>query len=86
MSKTRAYRSPDRRGRAKTAALPSELYAYAEARPLPRISRPPKHDLTTWTVTDDWLAPVPVTEAEIEVFERRFGATPRPPRGHHRDR
>ncbi|WP_170848990.1 hypothetical protein [Paracoccus aminovorans] len=24
-------------------------------------------------MTDDWPAPVPVTEAEIEVFERWFG-------------
>jgi hypothetical protein len=73
MSKTRAFRSPDRRGRAKTGALPSDLYAYAEARPSPRIGRPPKHDLTTWTVSDDWPDPIPVTEAEIEVFERWFG-------------
>jgi hypothetical protein len=35
--------------------------------------RPPKHDLSTWIVTDDWPDPVPVTEVEIEVFERWFG-------------
>lgn len=35
--------------------------------------RPPKHDFSTWTVTDDWPKGVPVTEAEIEVFERWFG-------------
>ena len=29
--------------------------------------------LTTWTVTDDWPDGVPVTEAEIEVFEAWFG-------------
>ncbi|MCO5156635.1 MAG: hypothetical protein M9945_07740 [Aquamicrobium sp.] len=39
----------------------------------PFPGRPPKHDLSTWTVTDDWPDPVPVTEAEIEVFERWFG-------------
>lgn len=38
-----------------------------------RLAGRPKHDLTTWTVTDDWPDPVPVTEAEIEVFERWFG-------------
>ena len=27
----------------------------------------------TWTVTDDWPEDVPVTEAEIEVFEAWFG-------------
>lgn len=31
------------------------------------------HDLSTWTVSDDWPADVPVTEAEIDVFERWFG-------------
>lgn len=35
--------------------------------------RSPRHDLTTWTVTDDWPDLVPVTEAEIEIFERWFG-------------
>lgn len=38
--------------------------------PWPFSGRPPKHDLGTWTVTDDWPDLVPVTEAEIEVFER----------------
>ena len=46
-----------------------ELLGY----PWPFPGRPPKHDLSTWTVTDDWPDPVPVTEAEIEVFERWFG-------------
>lgn len=35
--------------------------------------RPPKHDLSAWTVTDDWPDQVPVTDAEVEVFERWFG-------------
>ena len=43
------------------------------AYPWPFPGRPPKHDLSTWTVTDDWPDPVPVTQAEIEVFERWFG-------------
>ena len=38
-----------------------------------RRVRPPKYDLSTWTVTDDWPHPVPVTQAEIEVFEQWFG-------------
>lgn len=37
------------------------------------MGRPPKHDLSTWTVTDDWPDPVPVTEAEVTVFEQWFG-------------
>ena len=46
-----------------------ELLGY----PWPFPGRPPKHDLSTWTITDDWPDPVPVTQAEIEVFERWFG-------------
>jgi hypothetical protein len=37
------------------------------------MGRPPKHDLSSWTVTDDWPDPVPVTEAEVTVFEHWFG-------------
>ncbi len=40
--------------------------------PWPFPGRPPKRDLSTWTVTDDWPECVPVTEAEVEVFERWF--------------
>ena len=40
--------------------------------PLPFPGRPPKHDLSTWTVTDDWPESVPVTEAEVEVCEQWF--------------
>ena len=41
--------------------------------PWPFAGRPPKHDLATWIVTDDWPEDVPVTEAEVDVFERWFG-------------
>ncbi len=37
------------------------------------MGRPAKHDQSTWTVTDDWPDPVPVSEAEIDVFEAWFG-------------
>jgi len=36
-------------------------------------SRGPKHDLSNWTVTDDWPERIPVTDAEVDVFEARFG-------------
>jgi hypothetical protein len=39
-------------------------------RPWPFSGRPPKHDPARWIVTDDWPDPVPVTEAEVKVFER----------------
>jgi hypothetical protein len=48
------------------------LYDYAH----PRTRRPrrrARHDAAAWTVTDDWPEEVPVTEAEIEVFEAWFG-------------
>lgn len=41
--------------------------------PWPFAGRPARHDLSAWSVTDDWPDPVPVTEAEIAVFERWFG-------------
>ena len=41
--------------------------------PWPFPGRPPKHDLSTWTVTDDWPEHIPVTEAEVNVFEAWFG-------------
>lgn len=33
----------------------------------------PKHDGEAWTVTDDWPDPVPITNAELDVFEAWFG-------------
>jgi hypothetical protein len=41
--------------------------------PWPYTGRPPKDDLSTWTVTDDWPDRVPVTQAEVDVFEAWFG-------------
>jgi hypothetical protein len=52
--------------------LPDDLYDYARP-PARRVGRPAKADTTTWTVTDDWPDEVPITEAEIDVFEAWFG-------------
>lgn len=52
--------------------LPADLYDYARP-PARRVGRPAAEDTTTWTVTDDWPDEVPITEAEIEVFEAWFG-------------
>ena len=38
-----------------------------------RIGRPTKHNLSTWTVTDDWPERVPVTAREVDMFEAWFG-------------
>jgi hypothetical protein len=54
------------------AGLPDDLYDYARP-PARRVGRPEAEDTTTWTVTDDWPEEVPITEAEIDVFEAWFG-------------
>jgi len=52
---------------------PDYLCDYARP-PARRTGRPVPDDApTNWTVTDDWPEDVPVTEAEIEVFEAWFG-------------
>ena len=49
-----------------------DLYDYVAAPARPGRRRA-KRDRTTLTVTDDWQEDVPVTEAEIAVFEAWFG-------------
>lgn len=66
-----ANRAPNSR-RVRTPTASEQLEALL-GYPWPFPGRPPKHDLSTWTVTDDWPDPVPVTQAEIEVFEQWFG-------------
>jgi hypothetical protein len=59
------------RQRASLGILPDDLYIRFE--PWPRIGRPPKHNVSAWTVTDDWPNSVPITDAELDVFEAWFG-------------
>jgi hypothetical protein len=59
------------RSRTGLGILPDVLYV--PIKPWPRIGRPRKHDLSTWTVVDDWPQRVPVTEREVDVFEAWFG-------------
>ncbi|HVB79409.1 MAG TPA: hypothetical protein VNE82_05585 [Candidatus Binataceae bacterium] len=59
------------RPRASLGILPDDLYIALE--PWPRIGRPPKLDVEAWTVTDDWPERVPITDAELDVFEAWFG-------------
>ena len=59
------------RPRVCLGVLPDDLYI--EPEPWGRISRPPKHDLGTWTITDYWPKCVPVTDAELDVSEAWFG-------------
>jgi hypothetical protein len=49
-----------------------DLYDYTATPARPGRPRA-KRDRTTLTVTDDWPEDVPLTEAEIAVFEAWFG-------------
>jgi hypothetical protein len=64
-SRPRRTRSP--------GSLPDGLYDYLQPTPRRRGGRPAKKKRSEWTVTDDWPDEVPITEAEIEVFEACFG-------------
>lgn len=59
------------RPRISLGVLPDDLYITPE--PWARVGPPPKHDLSAWTVTDDWPERVPVTQAEVDIFEAWFG-------------
>jgi hypothetical protein len=48
--------------------LPDDLYDYLRPT-IRRRGRPAKNDRSEWTVTGDWPDEVPITEAEIELFE-----------------
>ena len=61
-----------RRGRAKLGALPDDLYDYLQT-PAPRVGRPPRYDFSCWQVVDDWPETVPISEAELDLFEAHFG-------------
>jgi hypothetical protein len=71
MSQSRAHCRKDHRERAGFGVLPDDLYLKVE--PWPRVGRPVKRGLDAWRVIDDWPERVPVTDAEIDVFEAWFG-------------
>ncbi|MBS7701695.1 hypothetical protein [Chelatococcus asaccharovorans] len=59
--------------------LPDDLYDYGGGEPAPlsasrrRDPSPGRFDIERLPVIDDWPERVPVTEAEIDIFERYFG-------------
>lgn len=73
MSRSRAHRSKGRPLRQASGILPDDLYDYYTKQPPPKRGRPPKRAVETWRVIDDWPERVPVTEAEVDVFEAWFG-------------
>jgi hypothetical protein len=61
-----------RRRSAPLAGGLGDLQDYAR-RPTRRAGRSRKTHPIDWRVTDDWPEDVPVTEAEVDVFEAWFG-------------
>jgi hypothetical protein len=61
-----------RRRLAKSGVAPDDLYDYARP-PSRRPGRSIRNDPATWIVKDDWPETVPVTDAEVDVFEAWFG-------------
>ncbi|HPB23869.1 hypothetical protein DAH68_06670 [Sphingomonas koreensis] len=70
-----APRKLRRRTPRRLRQCPDDLLDYAEMAFVvrPGAGRPPKDDLSAWTVTDDWPERIPVTTAEVDVFEAWFG-------------
>lgn len=68
-----------RRARAVSGIVPDDLYDYIDEVSQERIPAPASKSqanapsLDHWTVSDDWPERVPVTEAEIDLFEAWFG-------------
>lgn len=79
MQRRHAHRTR-RQARTVAGILPTDLYDYIGeevAAPLTcklPASRCPIEPITpNWTVSDDWPERVPVTDAEIDLFEAWFG-------------
>ena len=70
MSRPRTLHAHNDHRRAAFGVLPDDLFIRDE--PWPRLGRPVKHDVETWRVVDDWPVRVPVSDAEIDVFEAWF--------------
>jgi hypothetical protein len=65
----RTYR---RRPRLGPLAEPEDLHDYAATRATRRRGLR-LADLDGWVVADTWPERIPVTEAEVDLFERHFG-------------
>jgi hypothetical protein len=67
-----AHQNSRRTRTRQLGSLPDDLYDYLRL-PVRRKGRPARKDRSGWIATDDWPEEVPITEAEIEVFEAWFG-------------
>jgi len=54
-------------------ATASEQLEQLLGEPWPFRGRPPRQNVESWRVIDDWPAQVPVSDAEVAVFEAWFG-------------
>jgi hypothetical protein len=54
-------------------ATASEQLEQLLGEPWPFRGSPPRHNVESWRVIDDWPAQVPVSDAEVAVFEAWFG-------------
>lgn len=59
--------------RAAPRALPDDLYDYGDPAPPRRNPSLDALDIKKLPVFDDWPDTVPVTVAEVDIFERYFG-------------
>jgi hypothetical protein len=81
MSRQRTHRPSVRGGRHGAApddlhAPALDLYDYGLPPPPVRADRrgpQTENELADWIVTDDWPKHIPVSEAEVDLFERWFG-------------
>lgn len=72
MSRSRAHRRQGRPRHPSPGILPDDLYDYIHEPSPRRSSRLAVLDVEKLRVVDDWPEKVPITEAEIVVFERWF--------------
>lgn len=76
MSEQRSRARGGRPRRSAPQALPDDLYDYSDdLAPSPRRRKPSPDafDVKQLPVIDDWPERVPVTETEVNIFERYFG-------------
>lgn len=77
MPQRRAAHKARKRARTLAGTLPDDLYDYIEGeegkRPAPKSPLARRAMTENWTVSDDWPERVPVTDAEIRLFEAWFG-------------
>jgi len=72
MFRPRTRTAKNRRRSVISSAPPHDLFDYLQS-PTCRVGRPHKYDLASWTVADDWPERIPVSEAEIDIYEAWFG-------------